>query len=137
MTGRRCAPEAAMVTDHHLRDASARFYRTSHGPAPVFQHDLPNVTLDGSEVTVSIVDMPPGRDGRPHHHPGFVLAYVLEGAIVTKISDQPETTYKNGQIFYEPPGSNHQVSRNASKTEPAKLLAMIFAKKGLPLVTPA
>jgi quercetin dioxygenase-like cupin family protein len=106
-------------------------------PAPVFQHDLPNVTMDGWEVTVSVVDMPPGRNGRPHHHPGFVLAYVLEGAIVTKISDQSETTYKTGQMFYEPPGSTHQVSRNASETEPAKLLAMIFAKKGLPLVTPA
>lgn len=106
-------------------------------PATVFVHDLPNVTMDGWEVNVSIVDMPPGRDGRPHHHPGFVLAYVLEGAIVTKISGQPETTYKAGQMFYEPPGSTHEVSRNASKTEPAKLLAVVFAKKGLPLVTPA
>jgi quercetin dioxygenase-like cupin family protein len=106
-------------------------------PGPVFQHDLPNVTLEGWEVTVSEVDVPPGRDGRPHHHPGFVLAYVLQGAIVTKISNQPETTYKAGQMFYEPPGSTHQVSRNASATEPAKLLALIFAKKGSPLVTPA
>jgi len=110
--------------------------RPSGAPA-VFQHDLPNVTMDGWEVDVSIVDMPPGREGRPHRHPGFVLAYVLEGAVVTKISDQPETTYKAGQMFYEPPGSTHQVSRNVSKTAPAKLLAMIFAKKGLPLVTPA
>lgn len=117
--------------------AQAQNQAAQSGPAPVFQHDLPNVTMDGWEVTVSVVDMPPGRDGRPHHHPGFVLAYVLEGAIVTKISDQLETTYKTGQMFYEPPGSTHQVSRNASKTEPAKLLAMIFAKKGLPLVTPA
>lgn len=117
--------------------AQAQTHAAHSGPDPVFQHDLPNVTMDDWEVHVSIVDMPPGRDGRPHHHPGFVLAYVLEGEIVTKISDQPETTYKPGQMFYEPPGSTHQVSRNASKTEPAKLLAMIFAKKGLPLVTPA
>jgi quercetin dioxygenase-like cupin family protein len=106
-------------------------------PKPVFQHDLPNLTMEGWEVTVSEVDMPPGRDGSPHHHPGFVLAYVLQGAIVTKISGQPETTYKAGQMFYEAPGSTHEVSRNASQTEPAKLLALILAKKGLPLVTPA
>lgn len=117
--------------------AEAQSHTAQSGPAPVFQHSLPNVTMDGWEVNVSIVDMPPGRDGRPHHHPGFVLAYVLEGAIVTKISDQPETTYRAGQMFYEPPGSTHQVSRNASKTESAKLLAMIFSQKGLPLVTPA
>src|SRR5580692_11369275 len=117
--------------------AQAQNQTTQAGPPGVFQHDLPNLAMDDWEVNVSIVDMPPGRDGRPHHHPGFVLAYVLEGAVVTKISEQPETTYRTGQMFYEPPGSTHQVSRNASETEPAKLLAMILAKKGLPLVTPA
>jgi hypothetical protein len=40
-------------------------------------------------------------------------------------------------MFYEPPGSTHEVSRNASQTEPTKLLALILAKKGLLLVTPA
>jgi quercetin dioxygenase-like cupin family protein len=90
--------------------------------------------MDGWEITVSQVDTPPGRSGS---HPGFVLAYVLEGAIVTKISGQSETTYQAGQMFYEPPGSTQEVSRNASQTEPAKLLALILAKKGLPLVIPA
>src|SRR5579862_9692963 len=98
--------------------AQAQSQTAQSGPAPVFQHDLPNITMDGWEVNVSVVDMPPARDGRSPHHPGFVLAYVFEGAIVTRISDQPETTYKAGQMFYEPPGSTHQVSRNAGKTEP-------------------
>jgi hypothetical protein len=39
-------------------------------------------------------------------------------------------------MFYEQPGATHQVSRNASKTAPARLLAMIFAKKGSTLTTP-
>src|SRR5215831_18233786 len=60
---------------------------------PVFKHDLPNVSLDGWEVTVSWVDYPPGRVGNAHHHAGFVLAYVLEGSVITKISGQgPERT---------------------------------------------
>jgi quercetin dioxygenase-like cupin family protein len=136
MTNRRDVLAGALAM---LAGAGARAQDQSRqsGLPPVFQHDLPNITMDGWEVNVSVVDIPPGREGRPHHHPGFVLAYVLEGAVVTKISDQPETTYQAGQMFYEPPGSTHQVSRNVSKTEPAKLLAMIFAKKGLPLVTPA
>lgn len=138
MTNRRDALTGALALLAATAVAQAQNQAAAQSaPAPVFRHDLPNVTLEGWEVTVSEVDMPPGRDGRPHHHPGFVLAYVLQGAIVTKISDQPETTYKAGQMFYEPPGSTHQVSRNASATEPAKLLALIFAKKGLPLVTPA
>src|SRR5262245_44787160 len=104
---------------------------------PVFTHDLPNVTLDGWEVTVSHVDYPPGRVGAIHHHAGFVLAYVLEGSVVTKISGQgEEKTYTVGQMFYEQPGATHEVSKNASQTQPAKLLAMIFAKKGSVLTTP-
>jgi quercetin dioxygenase-like cupin family protein len=104
---------------------------------PVFKHDLPNVTLDGWEVTVSHVDYPPGRVGNAHQHPGFVLAYVLEGKVVAKISGQgDERTYSVGEMFYEQPGAVHEVSRNASQTEPAKLLAMIFAKKGATLTTP-
>jgi quercetin dioxygenase-like cupin family protein len=105
---------------------------------PVFTHDLPNVNLDGWEVTVRHVDYPPGRVGAAHRHPGFVLAYVLEGAVITKISGQgEEKTYTVGQMFYEQPGATHEVSKNASQTEPAKLLAMIFAKKGSTLTVPA
>jgi quercetin dioxygenase-like cupin family protein len=108
---------------------------------PVFKHDLPNVTMDGWEVTVSYVDYPPGRVGQAHRHPGFVLAYVLEGSVVTQVIGQgvssEERTYKTGEMFYEPPGATHQVSKNASQTQPARLLAMIFAQKGLPQVTPA
>jgi quercetin dioxygenase-like cupin family protein len=101
---------------------------------PVFVQSLPNVTMDDWQVTVSIVDYAPGRVGTAHQHPGFVLAYVLEGSIVTKISGQgEEKVYTTGQMFYEQPGATHEVSRNASPTAPAKLLAMIFAKKGLPL----
>ena len=104
---------------------------------PVFTHDLPNLTLDDWEVTVSHVDYPPGRVGGAHHHAGFVLAYVLEGAVITKISGQgEERTYTTGQMFYEQPGATHEVSKNASQTQPAKLLAMIFAKKGATLTTP-
>jgi quercetin dioxygenase-like cupin family protein len=104
---------------------------------PVFKHDLPNLTLDDWEVTVSHVDYPPGRVGAPHRHAGFVLAYVLEGSVVAKISGQgEEKTYSAGQMFYEPPGATHEVSRNASATEPAALLALIFAKKGATLTTP-
>jgi quercetin dioxygenase-like cupin family protein len=104
---------------------------------PVFKHDLPDVSLDGWEVTVSYVDYPPGRVGAVHHHAGFVLAYVLEGAVVAKISGQgEEKTYTTGQMFYEPPGATHEVSKNASQTEPARLLAMIFAKKGATLTNP-
>ena len=35
-----------------------------------------------------------------HHHAGFDLTYVLEGAVVTKISGQEERTYRVGEMFF-------------------------------------
>jgi len=39
-------------------------------------------------------------------------------------------------MFYEQPGATHEVSNNATQTKPARLLAMIFAKKGSTLTVP-
>jgi quercetin dioxygenase-like cupin family protein len=119
-------------------DAQTTPAAQSAPPAPpVFKRDLPDLHMDGWEVTVSHVDYPPGRVGAPHHHPGFVLVYVLQGSVIAKISGQgEEKTYTVGQMFYEQPGATHEVSKNASQTEPARLLAMIFAKKGSTLTVP-
>jgi len=119
-------------------DAAAQTPAPAAAPRPpVFLQELPKVSLDGWQVTVSHVDYPPGRVGTMHHHAGFVLAYVLEGSIYTKISGQGERkTYTVGQMFYEQPGATHEESGNASQTVPAKLLAMIFAKKGATLTMP-
>ena len=103
----------------------------------VFNHELPNLTMDDWQVSVSEITYPPGYSGAAHKHPGFVLVYVLQGQLVAKVSGTAEATFAAGQMFYEQPGSTHEVSRNASATQPAKFLAFIFAKKGLPLTTPA
>ena len=93
--------------------------------------------LDGWEVTANFVDYPPAHVGVPHRHAGFVLVYVLEGTVIAKISGQgEEKTYTAGEMFYEQPGATHEVSKNASQTQPARLLAMIFAKKGSALTVP-
>jgi quercetin dioxygenase-like cupin family protein len=127
---------AEFAASARVADAQTQGAPTPPRP-PVFTHDLPNLTLDGWEVTVSHVDYPPGRVGAVHHHAGFVLAYVLEGAVITRISGQgEEKTYAAGQMFYEQPGATHEVSKNASQTQPARLLAMIFAKKGSTLTMP-
>ena len=131
---------AELVASGHLAAAQTQPAPASPAAAPappVFKQDLPNLTMDGWEVTVSYVDYAPGRVGAPHHHAGFVLVYVLQGAVIAKISGQgDEKTYTTGQMFYEQPGATHEVSKNASQTEPAKILAMIFAKKGSTLTTP-
>ena len=110
---------------------------TNAGPRPVFQHDLPNLTLDGWSVTAVEVSYRPGESTAAHSHPGITIAYVLEGEIRSKVGDEPERTYSAGQMFFESPGQLHAVSRNASDTKPAKLLAVLLAEKGKPLTTMA
>lgn len=103
----------------------------------VFNHDLPDVALKNWSVTVVEVSYAPGESSAAHRHPGITIAYVLEGEVRSKIGDEPERTYKKGEMFLETPGQLHAVSANASTTEPAKLLALLLAEKGATLTTPA
>jgi quercetin dioxygenase-like cupin family protein len=138
MTRRDAVGSIALFAELLASGCVAEAQTPPAAPLPlVFTHDLPNLTMDDWEVTVNYVDYAPGRVSPAHHHAGFVLAYVLQGAVVTKISGQgEERTYTTGQMFYEPPGATHEVSKNASQTQPARLLAMIFAKKGATLTAP-
>ena len=43
---------------------------------------------------------------------------------MNKSNDGPTVTYRAGQNFPEMPGDRHTLDENASKTEPAKLLAV-------------
>lgn len=91
----------------------------------VFDQELPNVP--GKSMRAVIVEYEPGAAGSPsHRHPSsaFIYARVLEGAIRSKVNNEPEHTYKAGESWAEKPGDHHQVSHNASDTEPAKLLAI-------------
>jgi quercetin dioxygenase-like cupin family protein len=104
---------------------------------PIFQHDLPDLTLHDWAVTTVEVNYAPGGSSTAHRHPGLTFAYVLEGEIVSKVGDEPEKTYSTGQMWMETPGQLHAVSRNASSTKPARLLAVLLAEKGKQLTTPA
>jgi quercetin dioxygenase-like cupin family protein len=90
----------------------------------VYQHELPNVP--GKSVKGVLVEYGPGASSPGHTHPksAFIYATVLEGAIRSQVNDGPAQTYQAGQNFSELPGDRHAVSANASKTKPAKLLAV-------------
>jgi quercetin dioxygenase-like cupin family protein len=98
MITRRDAVAGAFALICELAAPGSQAQAPRPGGGSVFKRDLPNITMDDWEVTVSYVDYPPGRVGQTHHHAGFVLAYVLEGNIVTRISGQEETTYAPGQM---------------------------------------
>jgi quercetin dioxygenase-like cupin family protein len=90
----------------------------------VFDQDLPNVP--GKSMRAVLVEYEPGAGSPSHRHPSsaFIYARVLQGAIRSKVNDEPERTYQAGESWTEKPGDHHQVSHNASNTEPAKLLAI-------------
>jgi len=91
----------------------------------------------GHEVMMLTLDIPPGGGSMPHRHPGHhIFGYVLEGAYKVKLDDGAEKTLTAGETFYEAPGQLHAVSRNASETAPAKVLAVILAESGKPVTVP-
>ncbi|MFB9265501.1 cupin domain-containing protein [Bradyrhizobium erythrophlei] len=99
----------------------------------ITSHALPNVP--GKRVTIVRVTYGPGGFSRPHRHAGSVTAYVTRGEIRSQLGGGPVETFKVGQSFFEPPGSTHLVSANASTTEPAELVAVFVADEGAQLTT--
>ncbi|MEY9358686.1 quercetin dioxygenase-like cupin family protein [Bradyrhizobium yuanmingense] len=91
---------------------------------PHFQQTIPNIP--GKSLIALIVDYKPGGASPSHVHAksAFIFGYVLSGEIESHVNDGPRRVYRTGESFYEPPGSRHPVSRNASRSKPAKLLAV-------------
>jgi quercetin dioxygenase-like cupin family protein len=91
---------------------------------PNFAQAIPNIP--GKSLIAVVVDYPPGGASAPHTHAksSFIYAYVVSGSIESKVNDGPKRVYKAGESWSEPPGASHPISRNASKTNPARLLAV-------------
>src|SRR5262245_10215519 len=110
-------------------DAPVRAASTGEGETvkTVFSQKLPNVP--GKTLTVVSVDYRPAGFSTPHRHPasGFVFAYVISGTIRSQVEGEALGVYRAGQSWTEPPNAHHIVSANASKTQPAQLIAYIIA----------
>jgi quercetin dioxygenase-like cupin family protein len=103
---------------------AAGAHGTGETVRPHFQQMISNIP--GKSVVALIVDYAPGGASLPHVHANsaFIFGYVLSGEIESQVNDGPKRVYRAGESFYEPPGSSHPVSRNASKSKPARLLAV-------------
>jgi quercetin dioxygenase-like cupin family protein len=86
---------------------------------------LPNVP--GKSITTVMVTYPPNGRTPPHRHPGSVAAVVLKGAVLSGLNGAPPRVYRPGEAWFEPPGTLHSVSENASATEPAEFVAIFVA----------
>ncbi|KJZ43697.1 cupin domain-containing protein [Pseudomonas fluorescens] len=81
--------------------------------------------VPGKKALMIEVDYKPGQSSIAHKHEGTAMAYVLSGSIISQVKGQKAITYKAGEFWYEPAGSEHLVSKNASTTKPAKLLVFM------------
>jgi quercetin dioxygenase-like cupin family protein len=97
---------------------------------PLMTTVLPDVP--GKEGLIETVLLSPGEVVPAHQHNADVFAYVLEGSIITKLKGGKPQTVHTGEVFYESPTDIHVDSRNASKTQPAKLLVFFVKKIGAP-----
>ncbi|MGV2830878.1 cupin domain-containing protein [Myxosarcina sp. GI1(2024)] len=103
----------------------------------IFDQELPPVSLANWTVRVVALEFPAGGPPAPaHRHPGFVLGYVLEGAVWFQMQDQPKRRLSAGQVFYEPPGAIHLTTCSASNTHPAKAIALVFGEREQDLSLP-
>ena len=101
---------------------------------PLMSKDL--TELPGKEVVLIKADYPPGGSDPIHRHNAQAFVYVLEGSIVLQVKGGKEVTLGPGQTFYESPDDVHSVSKNASKTKPAKFLVVFVKQKGAPASVP-
>ena len=90
----------------------------------------------GKEVTMITVEYAPGGKDPVHRHNAAVFVYVLEGSIIMQMKGGEKVTLHPGQTFYEGPKGIHLVGENASKTKPAKFVALLVKDKGAPIFVP-
>jgi quercetin dioxygenase-like cupin family protein len=112
--------------------SSAVYAENKSAAAASSRREVMKQTLPGEperELTLIEVTYPPGTGSPAHLHANGVAAFVVAGSITSQVGDGPEQTYHAGEAWWEPPGAMHRVSRNASVTAPATLLAMYIAPR--------
>lgn len=115
-------------------DATAHDEKGGGEAKVLFSQKLPNAP--GKTLTAVLVNYGPGEKTQKHHHAGSVFAFVVSGTIRSENSvTGPARDYKAGESFFEPDGSVHLVSANASATQAASLLAIFVADDGAQLTT--
>ncbi|NKB38402.1 MAG: cupin domain-containing protein [Gammaproteobacteria bacterium] len=82
------------------------------------------------------VEYAPGESSAQHRHNAHTFVYVLEGSVVMGVEGRDPVTLKAGETFYESPDDIHNVSRNASDTEPAKIHVFLIKKSKAPAIVP-
>ena len=123
---------------HHIHRAIVEGGTTAFGEeraSQVMSQLLPDIP--GKQVVILAITYPPGYSGAVHRHNAHAFAYVLQGSVVMGLNDGTPVTLTPGQTFYEGPNDIHTISRNASKTKPAKFVVFLIKNKDAPITAQA
>ena len=93
----------------------------------LFTKQLPEAP--GKEIEVITVNYAPGAADAIHGHDAHAVVYVLDGEVEMQVREGTLRRLGPGQVFYESPEDVHTVSRNASKTKPAKFVVFFSRMK--------
>lgn len=121
---------AGHAQQHHPQKTAA----PTAAVKPVLTEPLPE--YPGKEGHILTVTYPPGGESPLHHHDAYAFVYVIEGSVTMAVQGGQEVTLNAGQSWSEKPGDVHAVSRNASKTQPAKFVVFMLKDIGKPAVIP-
>lgn len=88
------------------------------------------------DVQAAIIDLAPGAGAIRHRHDVAVLAYVLEGVVENRFDGGTSITHKQGDSWWEAPGTVHDVARNANPTARARLLVVYIGEEGKTATVP-
>ena len=100
----------------------------------LLQSDLQGIP--GQETILEVLTIPPGGATPRHIHPdGHEIVYVLEGSTTAEIDGRETRTYGVGEVVHVPPNIPH-IGRNASTTEPLKVLIIRIKDKSKPVMVP-
>ncbi len=109
---------------------------TSHAADVSLLFDQKLQDIPGKSGQVLTVTFAPGESSAQHRHNAHTFVYVLEGSVVMGVRGSEPVTLKAGETFYENPDDIHEVSRNASDTEAAKILVFFIKGTDAPPTVP-
>src|SRR5260370_8675488 len=81
-----------------------------------FEAAIPNIP--GKSLVALEVDYAPGAASPSHTHAesAFIYAYVISGAIESKVNDGETRIYRAGESWPDAPAPLHSISRTPTKT---------------------
>jgi quercetin dioxygenase-like cupin family protein len=92
--------------------------------------------LTGHELRLLTVEHKVGAHTPPHRHPGWLVAYVLDGPVTSQLEGEPPRTYQTGEWWFEPRGRLHVDAGNDHPDQTTKILVLTLTETNQPVAVP-